>query len=236
MKRTALALCLFLVIVAPIILLAQSNLVLANSETSTTQPSVPEFTMSFVDHSYDVSTTYSIDPYTGENVTHSGYHVERITLEMTIKNQPFVPYYDAGSGWNISFYYTIRIKGYYSEDWIELYRASDGYPTQSDSYYTVISLGTLGENGLHLETSAKSFDVLSGGQVDFQVEAMIGYVHRALTQMNPYIFTGETSGWSNTQTLTIPAEIPEFPSGIILPLFINVTFLTAVVYFKKRKH
>jgi hypothetical protein len=219
MKRTALALCLFFVIVAPIVLLTQSNLVLASSETSTPKPSVPEFTVEFVDNSYDVPTTYSIDPYTGENVTQSGYHVERTTLEMTIKNQPFVPYYDAGSGWDISFYYNIRIKGYYSEDWIELYRASDGYPIQSDSDYTAISLGTLGENGLSLATNAKMIDIRSGGQVDFQVEAMIGYVSRVFNpnatgpfDMYPWCFTGERSGWSETQTLTISA-----PGSITTP-------------------
>jgi hypothetical protein len=40
------------------------------------KPSVPEFTLVLVDSSYDVPTTYSIDPYTGDNVTHNGYHVE----------------------------------------------------------------------------------------------------------------------------------------------------------------
>jgi hypothetical protein len=123
--------------------------------------------MKFVGNPYDVPTTYSIDPSTGENVTHPGHHVEKITLDMTIKNQPFVPYYNASGGWNIEFYYNIRIKGHYTEDWVELYRSSDGYPTQSDSEYTVISLGTLGGNGLSLVTNAKMIDVPSGGKVDF---------------------------------------------------------------------
>jgi len=193
-------------------LLVLSGLVIVGSvfAQSVTQPSVPEFTLEFIDNSYDVPPTYEIDPYTGENITHPGYHVKRITLEMKIRNQPFVSYYDADSGWNISFYYNIRIKGFYSEDWIGLYYASDGYPTQSDSEYTVISLGTLGETGLSLVTNAKMIDVPSGGQVDFQVEAMIGYVSRvynpnATSQLTmfPWQFTGETSGWSSTQTLTI---------------------------------
>jgi hypothetical protein len=193
-------------------LLILSSLIMSSSISaqSIPPPSVPEFTVELVDSSYDVPTTYSTDPYTGETVTHEGYHVKRITLEMKIRNQPFVPYYDADSGWNISFYYNIRIRGFYSEDWIGLYYASDGYPTQSDSEYTVISLGTLGETGLSLVTNAKMIDVPSGGQVDFQVEAMIGYVSRvynpnATSQLTmfPWQFTGETSGWSATQTLTI---------------------------------
>ena len=55
---------------------------------SITKPSLPEFTVKLVEHSYDVPTTYSIDKYTGENVTHSGYHVENKTIEVSIKN-PF---------------------------------------------------------------------------------------------------------------------------------------------------
>ena len=196
-------------------LLSMFSLVMIGSAfaESIPKPSVPEFTLEFVDNSYDVPPTYEIDPYTGENITHPGYHVKRITLEMKIKNQPFVPYYDADSGWDISFYYNIRIKGFYSEDWIGLYYASDGYPTQSDSEYTVISLGTLGGTGLSLVTNARMIDVPSGGQLDFQVEAMIGYVSRvynpnATSQLTmfPWQFTGEKSGWSETQTLTIEAS------------------------------
>lgn len=172
-------------------------------------PSVPEFTLEFIDESYDVPATYEIDPYTGKNVSHPSYHVPQIALKMTIKNQPFVPYYDEESEWNIAFFYNIRMKGSYSEDWIELYRPSDGYPHQSETEYTVISLGTLGGAGLALRTSAKMIDVPSGGKVDFQVEAMIGYVHRGGVIILPgsgWTFTGEKSGWSSTQTLTIPVS------------------------------
>jgi hypothetical protein len=248
-----------------IAILTVSSLIAVKSESALaaiSKPSVPEFTMGFVDHSYDVLTTYSIDPYTGENVTHPGYHVKRIALEMTIKNQPFVPYYDADSSWNVSFYYNIRIKGYYSEDWIELYRPSDGYPTQSDSEYSVISLGTLGDGGFSLVTNAKMIDVPSGGQVDFQVEAMIGYVYREISIAVPgsgWIFTGETSGWSKTQTLTVsasstpstspvppieptqspePQQIEPFTTTIILAAVVAATVVVAaglLVYSKKRK-
>ena len=239
-KRKALALCLFLVIVASIIPLTQ----LANSETSTTKPSVPEFTVKLVDSSYDVPTTSSMDPYTGENVTHAGYRVESRSIEVTIKNQPFVPY--SSGGWNIEFYYNIRIRGHFSEDWIELYRASDGYPTQSDSQNTIISY-VLGENNDTI-LGTKMIEFPPNSQVDFQVEAMIGYVSRVYNPnangnplaMYPWVFTGETSGWSGTQTLTIPAssapEVPEFPSWIILPLLIIVLISVGlVVQFRKRK-
>ena len=40
--------------------------------------------------------------------------------------------------------------------------------------------------------------------MDFQVEAMIGYVHR-YPVINSWTFNGTESGWSITQTITIPA-------------------------------
>ena len=71
---------------------------------------VPEFTVKLVDNSYDVPTTHSIDPYTGQNITNPGYHVENKTIEVTVKNQPFTPFYAVDS-FNASFYYNIRTKG-----------------------------------------------------------------------------------------------------------------------------
>ena len=228
--------CLLLILVFLLSSLIAVNFTLA----AIPKPSAPEFNLEFVDESYDVPTTYSIDPYTGENITHPGYHVPRTAFKMTIENQPFVPYYDEESGWNITFYYNIRVKGSYSEDWIELYRPSNGYPLQSDSEHTVISLGTLNEKGLSLITDAKMIDLPSGGQLDFQVEAMIGYVHRSGVHIpipsSGWGFTGEKSGWSNTQTITIPASAP---SPILTALLIASVIIVAVVciglfvYFKK---
>ena len=74
-----------------VFVLTASSLIIVKPTWAQTKPSVPEFTVKLEDHSYDVLTTYSIDPYTGENVTHAGYHVENKTIEVTIKNQPFVP-------------------------------------------------------------------------------------------------------------------------------------------------
>jgi len=208
------------------------------------KPSVPEFTVEFGNYSYDVPTTYSIDPFTGENVTHQGYHVQSKNIDVKIKNQQFVPYYDAGRDWNIKFFYNIRIKGHFSEEWIELYRASDGYPIPSDSTYSIFSY-VLEESGdSKLGTILIEFP--DGAVVDFQVEAMIGYVHRVynpeathMLEMYPWVLTGEKSGWSETQTITIgenthigTTEIPEFPSWTILPLVLSITLFSVVV---KRK-
>jgi hypothetical protein len=121
------------------------------SAQSITKPSVPQFTIEFVNHVFETPTTYSINPYTGENITYPGEHREWQSLEIKIENQPFTPYstYQDAPEWNVSLFYNIRVKGAFTDDWIELYRASDGYPTQNaSSQHTIISLGTLGENGI----------------------------------------------------------------------------------------
>ena len=187
---------------------------------TTPKPSVPEFTVKLVDASYDEPITYSIDPYTGETITHGGIHIELTGLKVNVTNQPFTPtnQYD-------KFLYNIRIKGAFTEDWIELYRASDGYPTQSDTEYTVISLGLLREDGLDLQSGAKGIKIPYGGQVDFQVEAMIGYVTRvtdpnATSQLGSLVwsFVGEKSGWSSTQTLFIDEGQAPSPSPSPQPI------------------
>jgi len=165
------------------------------------KPAIPEFTVEFVNYVY---------------------------LEVRIKNQPFVPYYDNSSGWDISLYYNIRAKAHSSDQWTGLYHAEDGYPTPSDSEYTVISVGNLGVNGLSIwAQTRKILDVPYGDQVDFQVEAMIGHVARA---GGPPFFdwqlVGETSGWSETQTISIPTPSPAptpSPSPSPSPAPVNAT-------------
>jgi hypothetical protein len=171
--------------------------------TSITKPAVPEFTIQIVSHPYDVPTTHSIDPYTGEEITQPGYHAENKSIEIKITNQPFTPYtvMDADSGTNITttLCYNVLVKGHFAENWSTIYSLSDGLPTQSSGEYTVLSL---------------PINYPSGGQVDFKVSAMAGYVHRPIDSSAPWWpswqFTGEESE-STTQTLTIPAESTATP-------------------------
>ena len=204
-----------------IVVLAVSSLMMAKPENASaqiTKPSVPEFTVNFVDHSYDVPTSYSIDPYTGQTVTHPAKHVDNKTIELTIKNQPFVSYNE--SGWLISFYYNVRVKGHYAENWINLYSPAVVPLNPSNSDYTVLSFPltlspTQPDQGYTLEsydTNTDSYSprlsgLPSNAQIDFQVEAMIGYVSRTV-EFASWHFTGEESGWSDTQTLTINASAP----------------------------
>ena len=66
-------------------------------------PVVPEFTLKFVEESYEVPTTYSIDPFTGKNKTHEGHTVTKRSIETSIKNNLGVSYYN------------FRFKGHYED-------------------------------------------------------------------------------------------------------------------------
>ena len=179
-----------------IVILAASSLIMVEAASSEiTKPSIPEFTVKFIDASYNVPTTSSIDPYTGHNVTHEGYHVENRTIELIIKNQPFDSY--IANGQNISFYLNVREKGHHEENWTTIYTVDNHYTTQSNTNYTILTY--------LLDQNVPPFwnNIPSGGQVDFQVEALIGYVGRTVGFASWY-FNGEESDWSNIQTISIP--------------------------------
>lgn len=171
-----------------------------NEQLTITKPIVAEFTLKFIDSYYMTAPTYSMDPFTGKNVTtESGYRIDNRTIEIAIKNQPFTQDTFA-NGSHTSLYYNIGIKGHYADKWT---LAPDphyyGYYNASTSDYTVISIrfSSYGLSGIS-----------AGGQIDVQVEALIG-IDRQIPTMTPwgpssvYEFTGETSGWSEIQTITI---------------------------------
>ena len=143
---------------------------------SETVPSVPKFKVQFVGTGFVPLTT---DELPGVNIT--------------IVNQPFTPYTDK-DGNEINLYYLIQWKPNSSSVWQE-----DELPlTQSNSSTTVLTLAL----------------IISGeppptGVVDFQVEAEIGYVTYEGISHGVYIpptYIGQVSGWSNTQTVSIPSS------------------------------
>ena len=190
-----------------IAVLALSSLVMVGSVTaqSITKPSVPEFTVKYVDNSYDVPPTYGVDQYTGEKVvTEGGYHVDNRTVEFTIKNQPFNPYVDA-SGNNISLYYYFRYKGPYGDDW-------SYYPDTSHTYGYYVGLfpDTSASNSEYtvIGVNFPTLEIPIDSEVEFQVQSIMGYVDKGSSISmfaGGYMgFTGERSGWSETQTIIIP--------------------------------
>ncbi len=164
-----------------------------------TKPSVPEFTVTLIDLSYDIPDSSSIDPYTGQTIITPAEHVDNRTIEVKVKNQPFTPYIDDESSFTIKLYYNIRVRGHFSGNWTEVFSVDNPHPVQSNSDYTTISLPLGGNVGPFASLSTNS-----SSQIDFQVEAMIGYFSRT-TGFASWYFAGEESGWSNTQTITIDA-------------------------------
>ena len=161
-----------------------------------TKPSVPEFTLDFTEHSHDVPPIYGIDQFTGDNITiQEGAHYQWTTLDFTIKNQQVPSAY--------SLYYNIRYKGQYTDNWTDLYHGDTYIPQQSEEYSTISFL--VSGYPYTPEAHIGTLPIPSGAEVDFQVEAMIGGIYRISPQFaSGYEFRGETSGWSETQTITLP--------------------------------
>lgn len=98
-------------------LIAACLIAVQNAQASITKPSVPVFTLQFVDYSYDVPPTYGIDEFTGKTVVKvQGEHIDNRSVVFTIRNQPFTPYVDSSNN-NIGLYYNFRFKGHFGSDW-----------------------------------------------------------------------------------------------------------------------
>jgi hypothetical protein len=225
-----------------VLVLASSSLIVVGSVSGVTKPSVPEFTVKPVDNSYVVPPSTSIDPYTGQQINHPSYTVENKTIDITIKNQPFVPPDNL-----TNLYYGVRVKGHFEESWTERYYITNStngnhLRIQSASENTVISIPQ---------------DYPQHGQVDFQVEAVIATAHPLVSYNSNFgYWTWEASDWSNTQTITIGTNTPtatpessENQSGVLFGfnweqtalvvlciLVIVLVIVDLLVHFKKRKH
>lgn len=215
-----------------LLILVTSNLLVIGSVSAVSAPSIPEFTAKYVDASYDVPATHSIDPYTGQDVTEQSYHVKNRTIQVSIKNVPFTAY-DSG-GQKISYFLNIRVKGFYDNDWLTIYRPDNGYLVQSNSSYTTVSF-SLDDNYFPFWDN-----IPGGGTVDIQVQALIGSVHRIqngsatdILSRYPWIFDGQESEWSSTQTVTIPSgaitDDLHVSDLVIIVVAASAVIITAIV-------
>lgn len=170
---------------------------MVQAESIIPKPSVPEFTLELVGPPFFVNTTYSLDPNTGQIVAKIGYTHEYSYVMLVIKNQPFNPSYG-------SLYYNVQIRNQNTpyKNWTVV-RYDGPNPIQTtDSEYTNISLRIDGQWGL---------PSIVGTQTDIQVQAMLGnfyYGHSNPPITSGFVFSGVTSDWSGTQTVSIPANIP----------------------------
>lgn len=227
-----------------VVLIASTSLILVQSVSaqSTSLSKVTEFSLQYVDHSYDVSSqpTSTKDPYTGEVTTSTipGYRVENKTIDVSILNP---------SG---ASYYNFRWKGHHEDQWhyspfnsesnsSTAYSLADTFSAPfkaSTSTYSVLSLYFIRPNS-----------ITPGGEIDVQVQALFGdfravpYGHIMPIPGGPtydFYFEGETSDWSNTQTFQMPQAlpsptVPEFPALALLPLISAATLITTVLLRKK---
>ena len=239
-----------------ILIMAISSLSLINVKPAYAQtmpkPSVPTFTVTLINASYSVPPTYYTDPQTGAKITKPGYFVNEENLTFTIQNQPNVTFYVVRwttpfmTGWN-------DIEGYYEGDVMNatLERASGSTTnwvlTGTYGTFPIYVNGSLINtvNGYSFPFGFQSLNFESGAKIEFQVQASNGspqYVPVILSEH--FSIVGETSGWSNTQTITIPASsasastspsptVPEFPTLTILLVFIVLSLFAIVVLAKK---
>jgi hypothetical protein len=235
MSKTAILLLITVLTVSSLLMLK-----VAPASAVIPKPSVPEFTLKLVAHPYDVPPTYEIDPYTGKNVmTQAGYHVENKSIEIVIKNQPFV---NSFNGVNYRLFYNVRVKGHFSEEWDSLYRCRS-FSRSSEYIPNMLAA----ERGSEYTIASYQADYPSGSQLDFQVEASTMYEGQVKVYSNLYDFTGhyepgyvlgETSGWSNTQTITINETLTTEQVNTILVVIVVLVIgagLVLLVYFTKRK-
>jgi len=230
-----------------VIILSVSSLIVVESANAQTipKPAMPQFSIKTTDHSYDIPPTYGIDQFTGQNITvHEGAHYEWRTLDFTIFNQ------QVSTGYGL--YYNIRYKGQYTSSWTELYHAGT-YISQQSGQYSTVPFHLSGSYPSSIIGALYKLSIPAGSMVDFQVQALAGNTTRGSTQFGSGDkFTGQTSDWSSTRSMTIPTTtispnlilsptptptVPEF-SLLTIPLLLSIILGTAglLVYHKKHKH
>lgn len=174
---TIVASCMAVVTVKPAV---------AQSLPALPTPSVPQFTVRFVNNSYNTQPTTSTQ-------------IKDEFIEVTIKNQAFTPYTINYFGNNptVDLYYNVRSKGHFSDEWtvVDTNEKAD-YSTQN----TVIRLY---EN-----------NVPSPAKIDFEVQTKIGFLvnqYDPTVGLPPpgfppvnFVINGTVSDWSNIQTISVP--------------------------------
>jgi hypothetical protein len=227
-----------------ILALVASSLIMLSSVSAQAipKPSAPEFTLRYVDYSYDVAptATSSTDPYNGSITTTTipGRHVSNQTIEVTIKN-------DIGAS-----YYGLRYKGHYSDSWTYFpYYGTDSHDIYDGffppDFQASVSSYTVG----YLYLGLLPQPIPQGAPIDVQVQPLFGDF-----EVTPYGFAlgrptydarfkGTVGDWTDTQTITIgepsasitpSPTVPELPMTAILSLLVIIP-MVATVLLRKRK-
>lgn len=188
-----------------VIILAVSCMIIIRptcAQVGVTNPSIPAFSVTLQTYPQYVSPTYGVDPSTGKAVIiQEGYTEVEKWVRVEIGGQPFLRYNNS-DGQLKSLFYNVRWKGNHDTSWQSLpqeFRYEDaGTFVDSHSIGRLVSIGFKGIKG-----AAEGYMQLldpNATQIDFQVEALIGYYAA------DNVFIGQTSGWSDTQTLMMPND------------------------------
>jgi hypothetical protein len=166
------------------------------------KPSVPEFTVRFVDQSYGIPSSTSIDPYTGKTVTNPAHYVINYTIQLTIKNQTYPS--------SLDLFYNIRVKAHYQEDnWTTLY-GHEYSPRVTNTDLTLVFSCNSNNSVYRNFYRGDGAEIYAPpeGQIDVQVEAFQAgedYYQSTSNPLGSWSWTIRVeSGWSPTQTITIP--------------------------------
>jgi len=225
-----------------IAILTASSLVMVHSvfAESIPKPSLPKFRVKFVNASYTVTTT---NAYTGLDETKQ---ISNNSIEITITNQPF-DYSDYQIYYNIrvkprfadkdnwtEVYPLITYASSYEGDYNFSYAEyiNDNSMPQSKSSYTIVTFSVVPTelylgSGYDVEGTSL-WAIPDGSQLDFQVEALVGHPSQRWVSdhvlapwlggsFTPAVAYDETSGWSNTQTVTIGESQTPTPSPSTTP-------------------
>ena len=194
------------------------------------KPSVPEFTVKVRDQSYYVPPKYRTDPYTGiSELIQEGYVAQNGTIELSIEPQQFTQYTDS-EGNIIRLYFRVAYKGHSALGW-EYYPKNDGFSGNYSQYFSASDSGStitlfgfgeyeFGGEDRTIYTHPSFGEIPAGGQIDFKVEAFVGYYttseYVGIFGLTYYrIYTGESSDWSEIQTLTIGESQTSSPEPTI---------------------
>ena len=247
-----------------IAILASSLFILESTYAQAlSKPSVPEFTLKLVKTSELPSISWG-HPYNNDlsvQKDKDSYY----TIELKVKNQNFTPFkeYMNGGEKEISLMYNVRLKINNSQNWITAYSPEKTGPASTTSDLIIPfsiqpSLLNDAENssyGFYIRAyyvNSYSYSNVTNWipegqiQISFQVQALMGYL--TMIQDNPitnqwvWVFKGQTSDWSPTQTITIGDEsvspspsptVPELSWLVIVPLLLFVFTVAILVRHQK---
>jgi hypothetical protein len=168
--------------------------------SATTAPSVPDFTVKQVDRSYETPITYTKNQYTGETITHPSYHVENLTIDIIIQNQPFIPAIINGN--TTKLFYNIEAK-FSNQKW-----SINDYPSEANKY--VVEASSSGSTVVtYVLSDTGGWYVSKGNQIDIRVQAVTGYKYQVWSLGGGIIPIGtefaldKASSWSSAKTIAV---------------------------------